>query len=140
MVAMKSIDTKLKAAQGAIDNACADASIQANLSAYGYTAERLEDGRSLYQKALADRQERRASLGAQLGTTDRFTGAQKQAYAEYIRQVKVARICFAGDREARKALELIGARKQTLAGLIGQMKAFYTNALASEAVVQALSA
>lgn len=138
MSSSRSMDFRLSEAQLSIDNALNTPEILAIISPYGFSVDKLQEGRGIYESALAENKARTASRGSQLGATDRMTQAQRSTYQSYINHIKIARIVFQNDREANAALDLTGRRKRDLPGCIAQMKTFYTNALSNPAFVAAL--
>jgi hypothetical protein len=58
----------------------------------------------------------------------------KEAYAAYMRYVKVARIALKGNVAAAQKLDLNGERKQTLSGWLKQARQFYAGALGDAAL------
>ncbi|MBI3960741.1 MAG: hypothetical protein HY328_18170 [Chloroflexi bacterium] len=138
-MATVSIDQQLAAAQLALSNARTDADLSGPLADLGYDAARLDEGWGLYQAAVAAQQRQSQEYGEQYSASDAFGAAWEAAQADYSRYVKVARIALKGERGASAALDLDGPRKRPLAGWLAQARQFYTNALADESVLAALT-
>lgn len=126
-------------AQVAIDNALGDAILRQYLGAYGYDAERLQAGKQLYEQALSLHHEQQAAYGEQYAATDALNEARAEANAVYMRHLKIARVVFRGNEDAREQLALAGRRARALSGWIVQARQFYTNALGDEEVRTALA-
>ena len=134
----QSIDSFLNQAQVAIDNALATPQVQAYLTEFGYTPERIQEGKMLYEKALAAQQRQKAEYGEQVGATATLNEAWSTAKKSYMRLVKIARIAFKRNVGVAIKLDLNGDRKQSLLGWLLQAKQFYTNALGDPEVMNAL--
>ena len=100
----RSIEARLLAAGVAIDTVLSDAAMQAALAPYGYDAERMRAGRTLYERAL--HQQQRAGYGERYAATDARDAALAQAHAMYMRHLTVARVALRSDRGAAQALGL----------------------------------
>ncbi|MEM0941616.1 MAG: hypothetical protein AAF600_19235 [Bacteroidota bacterium] len=57
----------------------------------------------------------------------------------YLKHLKIARIALKNHRGAQEALQLTGARKESLSGFLKQVNVFYTNALEMPNVIAAMS-
>jgi hypothetical protein len=138
-VSTDSIDTRLVAAQVAIDSVLGDAQLQARMAAHGYTATRMREGRALRDRALALHQQQRTAYAAQLTATDARTTMQRQAQATYKRHVALARVALRDNRSAARALDLDAPRKRTRAGWLIQAQHFYTNLRANPSLVGSMA-
>ena len=134
----QSIEDRLSAAQVALDNALGDAELQEALAVYGYDADKLQEGRQLYETARSLHDQQRAEYGDQYAATDALQSAWEEAKTVYIRHVKVARVAFKRSRGTWEELGLSGKRKRTISGWLTQARQFYTNALADPDILTAL--
>ena len=132
------IEQQLTAAQVAIDNARAEAEIKTALAEVGYDDMRLQQGRALYERALALHQRQRAEYGEQYAASEALTAAWEQAETSYIRCIKIARVALKNDRGAAQQLDLNGQRKQSLSGWLVQARQFYANALSAPDILAKL--
>jgi hypothetical protein len=129
VAANQKIDTLLNSAHIAITNALTNPQIRGYLSDFGYTPERLQQGKLLYEAALAAHQQQRADYGDQRNATNTMNQSWETAQKTYMRYLKVARIAFKGNPGVATRLGLDGERKRTLSGWLAQANQFYTNAL-----------
>ncbi|MBD1867268.1 hypothetical protein H6F95_08140 [Cyanobacteria bacterium FACHB-471] len=129
MPSKRSIDILLNSAHVAIANSLTNSQIQAYLKEFGYTPERIQQGKLLYEAALAAHQQQRADYGNQRTATTALQQAWETAKKSYMRYVKVARIAFKDNVGVATRLELEGDRKKTLSGWLAQANQFYTNLL-----------
>ncbi|NJL41652.1 MAG: hypothetical protein HC899_36935 [Leptolyngbyaceae cyanobacterium SM1_4_3] len=129
MSSKKTIDALLNSAHVAIANSLTNAQIQSYLSEFGYTPERIQQGKLLYEAALAAHQQQRAEYGDQRTATTTLKQAWDTAKKSYMRYVKIARIVFKDNAGVSTRLELEGDRKKTLSGWLAQANQFYTNLL-----------
>jgi hypothetical protein len=124
-----SLEDRLHAADLAIGGALADADVQSHLSAFNWDAQRIQQGKALYNTAQQLVQKQRAEYGDQYNATEALNAVWKEADAAYMRYLKVARVALKNDTGAWQKLDLNGERKQTLSGWLKQARQFYAGAL-----------
>ena len=132
-------EERLDRARVALDNAQTDPALQDGLAAFGYDAARLQEGQGLLAAAQGAQEAHAAEYGDQYAATDELRAARETAETTYMRHVKVARVAFSEDRDARSALMLDGRRKRPLGAWLRQAHTFYQNALASEDLLAGLA-
>ena len=132
------IEGKLLFAQNAITNALSYEDIKNLLAEFGYTEERLQEGRQLYETASELQVKQQKEYGDQFEATDALNAAKDTANKQYMDHVKLARIALRNNRGALESLQLSGDRKQSLSGWLKQAKVFYANALAGAEAQDAL--
>lgn len=125
----ESIDTYLDRARIAIDNALANETLLNALSEWGYTSERLQIGKTLYEAAAAAQRQQTQEYGEQIGATATLERSREAARKTYNRLIKVARAVLDDNPGALQELGLTGRRKQSLSGWLAQAEQFYRNAL-----------
>lgn len=135
----KNIEQQLNQANIAIDNALAEPKLAQLLASFGYTAERMYQGRALREDALAMYQHQKSAYGDSQTANDAYARALKLARETYMRHVKVARIALEGERGALRKLGLIGERKQAQAAQLAQGRQFYTNVLYDRDILNRLA-
>jgi hypothetical protein len=81
----ESIDSFLNRAQVAIDNALSTPQIQEYLKEYGYTSEKIQTGKTLYETALAAQQKQRQEYGEQISATEALNRLWEEAQTSYMR-------------------------------------------------------
>jgi hypothetical protein len=126
------IPDRLRLADTVLTNALADPILLDAVATYGYDAAALEEGRSLLVAARQAQQAMRSEYGEQYDATDAVRDAFDAANSTYMQHVKLARIAVKDRRGAATALQLVGARKQSIRGWLDQATTFYDNALANE--------
>ncbi|RQW04465.1 hypothetical protein EH223_07250 [candidate division KSB1 bacterium] len=134
-----SIDSRLRRAQLAIDNALSDADIRAALLPYGYDETRLQQGKALYDSTMALQRTQEVEYSEQYAATAEFKKLFGTADVAYMDAVKIARIALRDNTAGWQALELNGKRKESLAGWLRQAQQFFVNALGNADVVTAMS-
>lgn len=134
----QSIEARLLNAQVAISNAESDVEVQSYLAEFGYNAERLAEGRALYDRAQQLHQKQVKEYGDQFAASDALKSAWHEARTQYMRFVKVARVALKSERSAYQKLDLTGERKRSLSGWLAQARQFYTNALSSPDILAKL--
>ena len=111
-----------------IDNSINDTEVQTMLAEYGYTADRLAAGKNLLEKADDMYLKQKKEYSEQYNASSMLDNKFEQMQKTYMKHFKVAKVACMDDVEKRNKLGLTGARKQTIAGLLGQAKLFYGNA------------
>jgi len=119
---------RLNSAQVAIHNTLADAEIQAAVAAYGYSVEKINAGKAIYERAVAAVNAQIAAAGAQRDTTAGAAATRKAAYAAYQSLNKVARAVFAQDKTKLTMLGLTGAMPKSVSGFLIAAYALFENA------------
>ncbi|NJL84536.1 MAG: hypothetical protein HC890_19305 [Chloroflexaceae bacterium] len=109
------------------------------MSQFGYSAERIQVGRTLYTTALAAQQQQQAEYGEQIEATAALNQARATAEATYMQHIKLSRVAFRERPGIATTLGLNGIRKQSLSGWLTQASQFYRNALESQEILAALA-
>ena len=138
MTLNESIDNFLNRASVAINNALTTPKIQQYLNEYGYTPEKIKQGKTLYETALNTQQQQRQQYGEQISATETFNQLWKTAKESYMRCLKIARIGFKKEAGISTKLALNGSRKDTFSGWLLQTKQFYTNTLNNPNILNGL--
>ncbi len=134
-----SIGQRLAAAELALANAQNDAVIQGALTPFGYDNARIQEGQILYQEARDLGNKQSAQYGQQYEATGNLKSAWDAAEAVYMPTLKVARVALRDYERAGNALKMNGMRKDSLWGWLEQSQAFYTNLLADEELLAAMT-
>ena len=129
------IDSQLEAAQVSIDNSLADLEILGLVKSYGYTAEKLIEGKTLFQAAQAAVNAQGAAAGKQKTATAAFTAAQTQAFAAFQALAKVAR-ASASDPGQLKLLGLDGPMPRKTGAFRNAASQLFENAASIPALAQ----
>lgn len=135
----RSIDARLLEAQVAIDNGLNDGETAGYLAQYGYDADRINEGKALYDQAQQLVQKQKVEYGEQYEASSALQSALDAADDEYMRLVKIARIALKSNIGAQTKLGLIGKRKATTSGWLLQTRQFYTNVLADASILAELA-
>lgn len=125
------IDVQLQAAQVAIHNAQSMEQVAAALAPFGYDAARLQAAEGLLEETRTAVEVQALAYGEQYEATAVLRAAREEANRVYMNAVKIARIAFRQDVQARATLRLAGRREQGLAGWLAQATMFYQNLLDS---------
>jgi hypothetical protein len=133
------IEERFTLAQIAIGNTLADPTLQTTLAAYGYTADRLQQGNALRERARALYERQKSEYGELFAANDALEATQQQAQSTYMCYVKVARVALKNDRGALQKLDLATQRKGSLAGWLAQAHQFYINALSDVPILGKLA-
>ncbi|MCA9962228.1 MAG: hypothetical protein R3E31_27230 [Chloroflexota bacterium] len=126
-----SIGEQLGMAEIALRNALAMPKVAAALAPFGYDAPRLRAAQELLAAAQTAVSAQAMAYGEQYEATADLQAARAAAHEVYVNAVKIARIAFKQDVQARVALRLTGKRAQGLAGWVEQATVFYQNLLAA---------
>jgi len=123
-----SIAQELNAGQLAISNSLSDPEIQSLVAQFGYPAEKLNEGKALYDAALAAVNAEKAAAGAQQEATHTLAQAEVSARDAYQALAKVARAVFAKDKAQLNALGLNGSTPKDTAGFLASAYTLFDNA------------
>lgn len=121
------IIAQMERARIAIEGALSNPSILKQLALYGYDRKKLMEGKAYYEKMRLLENTKNQERGEQLRNTDELYAAFDQAYKQYIKHVKIARMAIPHNRELWRILDLSGTRKRNIAGWLYQAEAFYMN-------------
>ena len=125
---MHSIAGQLNAGQLAINNSLSDPEIQSLVAQFGYPADKLNEGKALYDAALAAVNAEKATAGAQQESTHSLAQAEKSARDAYQGLAKVARAVFTKDKAQLNALGLNRNMPLDTAGFLAAAYALFDNA------------
>jgi hypothetical protein len=114
-----------------LDNVLADTEILELLDGIGYDQVAIEAGKALQQNAMDLHLKQKAEYGEQTGATQELYEKWDEAKETYNRHLKIAKVLFRNNEEAKRSLILTGARKVSLTGWLVQALAFYNNAIAN---------
>jgi hypothetical protein len=135
----ESFESFFNRAQVTIDNALQLPKIQNYLQEYGYTLEKLRQGKVLYETAFKLQQQQRREYGEQIAATETLNKLWETAQASYMKCVKIARVAFKNNAGIATELDLNGIRKRTISGWLLQVQQFYNNALANPQILASLA-
>lgn len=95
------------------------------LANFGYTPERLDEGRALLAQADDLVLQQRMAYGDQYAATQAFDQAWAAASQGYIQDLEVARVAFKGNKDAAQSLRLNGERERAFGAWHAQAAQFY---------------
>ena len=124
---MHSIAQELNAGQLAISNSLSDPEIQSLVAQFGYPADKLNEGKALYDAALAAVNAEKAAAG-RAKFSQMLAQAEESARDAYQALAKVARAVFLKDKAQLNALGLNGAMPKDTAGFLAAAYTLFDNA------------
>ena len=125
---MHSIAGQLNAAQLAIGNSLSNSEIQSLVAQFGYPADKLNEGKVLYDSALEAVNAEKSAAGAQQEASRTMAQAETSARDAYQALAKVARAVFAKDKSQLNALGLNGSMPKDTAGFLASAYTLFDNA------------
>ena len=125
---MQSIAGQLNARQLAISNSMSDPEIQGLVAQFGYPADKVNEGKALYDCALSAVNAEKAAAGAQQESTHVLEQAEESARDAYQALAKVARAVFLKDKSQLNALGLPGTMPLDTAGFLAAAYTLFDNA------------
>lgn len=131
-----SISAQLMAAQVALGSLQSDDELREALALYGYSEERIRQGRMLLEAVESAMIEQQIRQGDKLNASDALRMAKRQAHDTYMKHVVIARSALKSERGSLQKLDLSSQRRATKAGWLMQARQFYTIAL-TDAALQA---
>ncbi|GAB5517865.1 MAG: hypothetical protein RhofKO_01160 [Rhodothermales bacterium] len=120
-------------AQVALDNALTDPALITALAAFGYDADRLNEGKALYDAAATLQSAQQSEYGEQLSASAAFKEAHAAAREVYVRHLTLARLAFKQDAGALAGMKLTGRRKTSFSGWLEQAEQMYDGLLSKDA-------
>jgi hypothetical protein len=132
-----SIAEHLNLAQVAIHNTLDDDELLSPMAEYGYTAERVHEGRQLYEAAVAAVNAQKMAAGNQRDATAQLRAARAAAQDAYVALSQIARACLA--RPQLDALGLRGRVPRSTAGFLAGGYALFDNAQSVPEIQAALA-
>ncbi|HJZ46836.1 MAG TPA: hypothetical protein VKE41_06705 [Roseiflexaceae bacterium] len=127
-VSNTTIAGQLNIARLAISNTLADAELQALVVVYGYTVDKMQAGKRLYDLAVAAVNAQAAAAGTQRQATAQARVAERAARASYQALAQVARALFVRNQAHRAALGLVGSAPQGTAAFLAAATMLFDNA------------
>jgi hypothetical protein len=136
----KTIATKLHSIENGILGVLNNPEIQNKLTAYGYTAERIAEGKQLLEAVTSLIAAQVNEYGEQYAATDEQDKFLTATYANYMIAVKVARVAFKKQPDMLARLSLTGERPRSLSGWLRCARILYTNLLDTPDALAAITA
>ena len=138
--AYHTINSFLNIAQVTIDNALNNPPVLDSLSQYGYTRDRIQHGKTLYETAMTTQQWQKTVHSDQISATANLNQTWEISQKSYRQLFKAARIAFKYDLSVITRLNLNSKRKRSLSIQLLQAQQFYINLLNSPELIDALKA
>lgn len=114
-----------------------DTLLQQHIAPFGYTPERLQEGKVLLDIAEQRYEHQKNMYGLQYAATEIFHTAWKEAAGVYMHIIETARLAFKNDPLLYKGLGLDKKRREDFGGWQAQAKLFFNNLLENtDAVAQ----
>ena len=135
----ESMDQRLLEAHVVIDNSIQNQDILDAVTIFGYDLARLQAALALYSTVIDLIAAQRKEYGEQYEATNALQAAWDAADLVYKRTLKISRLVFKGNDEARNSLRLSGSRKLSLGGWIEQAMFFYKALLENPAFIAAMT-
>ena len=135
---MSKIEDQLRRANLAINNSLADEEIKALVAPRGYTTDKLNAGKALYEAAQTAVSGKTGVHGARKDATSQVDQSQAAARLAYQDLAKTARKAFRDDKAKLAILGLSGAEPDSTAGFLNAARTLFDNAQtpAVQAVLQ----
>jgi hypothetical protein len=125
--------------ENGILGALGNAEIQMMLNVYGYTPERIEEGKQLLAAATRLMTSQVEEYSDQYSATGELGKRWTAAYAAYMVTVKVARVAFKGQPDKLARFNAIGKRHRSLSGWLRDARILYTNLLDTPDALNAMA-
>lgn len=115
-----------------INNSLGDDEIKNAVAGFGYTEEKLNEGKTLLNDSQTLYEVQLKEYGDVDAAQDKLKTTRKEVYGNYITMLTIARIAFKNNVQAISTLELAGSRATTLSGWLSQARNFYNSLLTNE--------
>jgi hypothetical protein len=133
----KSVEARFKQVKLLLENALSDNKIQSHLDDFGYTSEKMLEGKLLFNKAYE--LYKRNFIAYNLDNPDEFQSLWNKAFQYYSQLIDIARLALQNERNAFIQLGLSGPRRTSLSGWLSQANQFYINALSNPIICKKLA-
>lgn len=110
-------------------NSISDKQIRDAVCDFGYTESRLAEGKRLYDELGSIESEHLIKMGEKVALYSKKNERLKEVGKLYMKYLKIARIAFSTNIEAREALLLDGVRERTYKKWVFQVSVFCNNLL-----------
>ncbi|MGD8780386.1 MAG: hypothetical protein PVH88_15655 [Ignavibacteria bacterium] len=135
----ETIDELLTNSATALTNAAENADVASALESFGYNAEKINEGKTLLETAADLHAKQKKEYSEQYKATDEFYNQRTIANKEYMKLVKLSRLCFKEKPGIYSELGLGGRRKVSISGWITQVDQFYRNLLSNTEAKEVLA-
>jgi hypothetical protein len=125
----KVIAAKLHNIENGILGAQNNPEIQDKMSVYGYTPERISEGKQQLDMVTGLMSAQVGEYGDWYVATDEQDKYRKSTYADYMVTIKVVRVAFNGQPELLQRFNATGKRSRSLSGWLRDARILYTNLL-----------
>jgi hypothetical protein len=133
------IAEKLLSINESISGAESNPEIQESLNAFGYTPERLNEGRVLLNRVTGLMTTQVEEYSDKYIASDEFSKFWRRTYGNYMITLKVVRVAFTGETEMLQRFNATGKRNRSLSGWLRDAKILYTNLLNSTAALEVIA-
>jgi hypothetical protein len=113
--------------------------IQEKLNTFGYTHERINEGRMLLDRVTGLMTAQVKEYSEQYFASDEFGKLWKKTYGNYMVTLKVIRVAFTGEIDMLQRFNAIGRRNRSLSGWLRDAKILYTNVLNSPEATEVIA-
>ncbi|MDR1182179.1 MAG: hypothetical protein LBL13_09415, partial [Bacteroidales bacterium] len=134
----KVIAAKLLKIKEGISGAENNPEIREKLNTFGYTDERINEGRMLLDRVTGLMTTQVKEYSEQYLASDEFNKLWKKTYGNYMITLKVIRVAFSEKTEMLQRFNATGERNRSLSGWLRDAKILYTNVLNSPEAIEVL--
>ncbi|MDR2424865.1 MAG: hypothetical protein LBD59_09110 [Prevotellaceae bacterium] len=138
-MAGKIIAQKLHKIENALLGVSNHPEIQAMLSAFGYTPERMNEGKILLNRAMSLVSSQTDNYGGQYEAHSEFEKKYESAYSAYMITLKVARVAFISHTAMLTRMCANKDRSRSLSGWLREARVMYDNLLAHHEALEAMA-
>ncbi len=135
----RSISELLNSAQVVISNTLSEPEILGYVSKFGYTKEKINEGKQLYETAVEAQNNQTKAAGAQFQATEVLKRAEKIARQAYQDLAKVARAVFKNDKARLAQMGITGKMPIKTADFLTVSMNAFNNALTVPEILESLS-
>jgi hypothetical protein len=123
-----------------INNSLADDMVKIAVAPFGFTEEKLNQGKALLTEAETLYESQQKEYGDVDGAQNQLVELREQAHKVYMSMLVIARIALKNNVQATTTLELGGERASTISGWLKQTRNFYRALLANSDWKEAMMA
>ena len=135
----KTIEKALLSAETLVNNSIGNVTVEANVVRFGYTRERLVEGKAIVDNARTMHEFQQKGMGEKIGATQELRVAFKALKIQYSDDKRIADIALKNDVGLKAALCLPRQGRRNYSDWFARVSTFYNNALSDETILEKLA-
>lgn len=115
-----------------VNNSINDPEIASRIALFGYGAEKMNEGKLLYDAAVAISRKVSVEYADMEQAFEVRDDLRKEAHGTYAKMIQIGKVALKNDTRAHKVLEIYKAKATRYSSWLTQTRSFYNNLISSE--------